>query len=134
MTVFHISYRIQRKRPSTFWLVSWSLLLLTMLVACNSSGNQTSKSTQTASGAVPIPCSSHSSDPVTLNMLYGSEKQAWIDNVVKDFNGRNITACNGPITVKATPIGSGQSTQDILSGKSQPDIWSPAGSVWLSLL
>jgi Ca-activated chloride channel family protein len=67
-------------------------------------------------------------------MLYGSEKQAWIEDVVKDFNSRNVTACDGPITMKAIPIGSGQSMQDILSGAAQPDVWSPAGSVWLPLL
>jgi Ca-activated chloride channel family protein len=102
---------IQRKCFTGFWLVSWCLLLLPMLTACGSE-------TQT----------------VTLNMLYGSEKQAWIEDVVKDFNSRNITAGGDPITVKATPIGSGQSMQDILSGAAQPDVWSPAGGVWLTLM
>jgi len=45
-----------------------------------------------------------------------------------------MTACDGPITVKATPIGSGQSMQEIVDGTIQPDIWSPAGRVWLNLL
>src|SRR5437764_6618447 len=121
---------IQRKRSSRFLLISWSLLLLTVLVACDLSGTHTQSSkptpTQLASRTVSIPCSSHSSDPVTLNMLYVSEKQAWIEDVVKDFNSRNVTACDGPITVKAIPIGSGQSMQDILSGADQPDGWSPA--------
>jgi len=67
-------------------------------------------------------------------MYYGSEKEAWIKNVVTDFNSQNITACDGPISVKATPIGSGQSMQEILNGTIQPDIWSPAGAVWLGLL
>ncbi len=122
---------IQRKYSSTFLLVSWCLLLLTMLAAC---AFQTSQPTQKAPGGASIPCSAHSSDPVTLNVLYGSEKQAWLESVLKDFNSRHVTACDGPITVKATPIGSGQSMLDILSGASQPDVWSPAGSVWLTLL
>jgi len=67
-------------------------------------------------------------------MYYGSEKQAWINDVVSSFNSQNITACDGPITIKATPIGSGQSMQEIAAGTIQPDIWSPAGSVWLALL
>jgi Ca-activated chloride channel family protein len=103
-----------------------------MLAACAFPG-QANKPTQTAPGA-SIPCSSHSSDPVTINVLYSSEKQAWIENAVKDFNDRNIVACDGPITVKATPTGSGQSMQDILSGTAQPDVWSPAGGVWVTLL
>jgi Ca-activated chloride channel family protein len=67
-------------------------------------------------------------------MYYGSEKQKWINDVVADFNSRSITACDGPITVKATPIGSGDSMRQIIEGKIQPDVWSPAGSVWLTLL
>jgi Ca-activated chloride channel homolog len=63
-----------------------------------------------------------------------SEKQTWMEEVVKDFNARQMTACDGPITVNATPIGSGDSMQQIMDGTSQPDIWSPAGSVWLTLL
>ena len=73
-------------------------------------------------------------NPVTLTMYYGSEKQAWISDVVADFNSHNYAACDGPITVKATPIGSGQSMQEIVDGTIQPDIWSPAGSVWLTLI
>ena len=67
-------------------------------------------------------------------MYYGSEKQLWIDDVVADFNNRKMTACDGVITVNATPIGSGDSMNQILDGKIHPDIWSPAGTVWLTLL
>jgi Ca-activated chloride channel family protein len=67
-------------------------------------------------------------------MYYGSEKQAWMEDVVADFNQRHVTACDGPITVKAIPIGSGDSMQQIVAGKIQPDIWSPAGSVWITLI
>lgn len=67
-------------------------------------------------------------------MYYGSEKQNWIDDVVGAFNSGNYTACDGPITVKAIPVGSGQSMQQILDGTIQPDIWSPAGSAWITLL
>ncbi len=105
-----------------------------MLAACGLPGMPANKPTQTAPDMASIPCSTHSSNPVTLNVLYSSEKQAWMEDVIKDFNNRNITACDGPITVKATPTGSGQSMQDILSSAAQPDVWSPAGSVWLTLL
>jgi Ca-activated chloride channel family protein len=102
-----------------------------MLAAC---AFPTSKPTQQAPSGASIPCSARSSDPVMLNVLYSSEKQAWIEDAVKDFNNQNIAACDGPITVKATATGSGQSMLDILSGTAQPDVWSPAGSVWLTLL
>src|SRR5579864_6520456 len=113
-------FAVQRKCTRSFLFISWGLLLLVMLAACSFPGTQAAKPTQTAPGAASIPCSSHSSNPVTLNVLYSSEKQAWIEDVVKDFNSRNIAACDGPITVNATATGSGQSMQDILSGVAQP--------------
>ncbi len=123
--------------------VTWCLLLLVVLSGCtgpgsnnNPTSNQPSppnKPVQTPPGP-PISCASHSTNPVTLTMHYGSEKQDWINDVVTDFNNRNFAACDGPITVKAVPIGSGQSMQEILDGTIQPDIWSPAGSVWLTLI
>lgn len=57
-----------------------------------------------------------------------------MEDVVADFNSRHITACDGPITVSATPAGSGDSMRQILAGKIKPDIWSPAGRVWLTLI
>ncbi len=113
-------------------------IILSLLSACSganqpSSGQATTTPVSTTA-APSINCASHSSNPVTLNMYYGSEKQAWMQDVVADYNSRHMTACDGPITVKATPVGSGQSMQQILDGQIQPDIWSPAGSVWLNLL
>ena len=123
--------------------VSWVLLLLLVLSACGGSGPsnnpsnnqpaQPNKPVQTPPGP-PIQCTSHSKNPVTLTMYYSSEKQQWISDVVTDFNSHNFAACDGPITVKAVPIGSGQSMQEIVDGTIQPDIWSPAGSVWLTLI
>jgi Ca-activated chloride channel family protein len=130
----------QRRGAVLTSCASWMLLLLLVLSACagsssnnNPSGNQPGKPVQTPPGP-PISCASHSTNPVTLTMYYGSEKQEWIKDVVADFNSRNFAVCDGPITVNATPIGSGQSMQEILDGTIQPDIWSPAGSVWLTLL
>ena len=113
-------------------------LLLTLISACSFPGTGQSTPTPTPrTGTTPLPadlCTSHSSNPVTLSMYYGSEKQLWMNDVVADFNSRKMTACDGPITVNAIPIGSGDSMQQILDGKIQPDIWSPAGRVWLTIL
>ena len=125
------------------WLlhpISWCILLLFVLTACNDqntnapqNGPGKAQGTQTAPGPA-IACTKHSSNPVTITMDYGSEKQAWIEDVVADFNSRSIAACDGPITVKANPMGSGTSMQAILDGSRQPDVWSPAGNVWITLL
>ena len=114
------------------------LLVLFVLAACNSS-TSAPVSYGTPPPAPPVvhshtPCAAHTSNPITLTMYYGSEKQAWIEDVVRTFNSRHYIACDGPINVRAIPIGSGDSTEQILQGKIQPDIWSPAGSVWVTLL
>ena len=112
-----------------------AFLLSLLLTGCTLPGGATPSPTTSPTGAVlQNRCTAHTSTPVQLAMSYGSEKQQWIDDVVADFNTRNIRACDGPISVKATPIGSGDSLRRISEGKMQPDIWSPAGSVWLPLL
>src|SRR6266705_4406840 len=107
----------KQRRPLALCAV-WCTLLLVVLSACagfggnqnpgNPQGNQPAQPVQTPPGPA-IQCTSHSSNPVTLTMYYSSEKQLWINDVVADFNSHNYAACDGPITVKATPIGSGQS-------------------------
>ena len=108
------------------------LQLILTLSACGFFGASQVNSQPTA--ATVNQCQTHSSNPVTLTMYYGSEKETWMNDVVADFNSRKMAACDGPITVKAIPIGSGDSMQQILDGKINPDIWSPAGRVWLTLL
>ncbi|GCE13678.1 substrate-binding and vWA domain-containing protein [Tengunoibacter tsumagoiensis] len=120
------------------WLFSpaiWSLLLVLILSACNDqTTSKPTTQTPTNPGGTAFQCAAHSSNPVSLSFAYGSEKQAWIEDVVKDFNSQKQSACDGTITVTATPMGSGQSMQQIIDGSLKPDIWSPAGSVWLTLL
>ncbi len=114
-----------------------AFLLSLLMTACTFPGTSspaTPSTKATATSVANIPCTTHTSNPVQLLMSYGSEKQQWMEDVVKDFNSRNITACDGPIMVKATPVGSGDSMRQIVANTIQPDIWSPAGSVWLTLL
>jgi len=105
---------------------------LLMLAACSNplGSNVTPSPTPTQSYA----CSSHSSTPVTLLIDYSTEKQTWIEAAVASFNQQHISACDGPITVKTQPDGSGEGMQNILDGSIKPDIWSPAGNVWLTLM
>ncbi|GCE27431.1 VWA domain-containing protein [Dictyobacter alpinus] len=121
----------------TLTIFSWCLLCLCVLAACNeqTSNQQPAKPASSPQAAPGVNCSGQKTqNPVTLNMAYSSEKQTWMDAAVADFNSKSFTACDGPITIKATPMGSGQSMQQILDGTIQPDIWSPAGNVWITLI
>ncbi|MBX5458153.1 MAG: VWA domain-containing protein [Thermogemmatispora sp.] len=129
---------VSRRRRKALWIIFFCsacavLLLSTLLQSCGVFGNATAQPTPTPA-PYPVICQHHSTNPVTLTLYYGSEKEAWMEDVITDFNNHHYAACDGVITVNATPIGSGDSLQQILSGNIQPDVWSPAGSVWLSLL
>ncbi len=70
------------------------------------------------------------SNALVVRMLYGSEKQAWIEDVTGEFNRQeNQTSDGRPIFVEAVPIGSAESMNLILSGEEQPAIWSPASGI-----
>lgn len=134
---------MKKVRSTRHSIHAFYLLLLLLLAACDAGGNTTQQGkTPTAVPATPtlglasppIVCQAKSANAVTLTMYYSSEKQAWMDKVVPQFNNMHATACDGPITVNAIPIGSGDSMNQIASGKIKPDIWSPAGSVWITLL
>ncbi len=74
------------------------------------------------------------SDALVVRMLYGSEKESWIEAVTAEFNQqRNQTSSGQPIFVEAVPMGSGESMDLILNGQEQPAIWSPASSIFLPL-
>jgi len=120
---------------------AWLMLLVALLasVAACSGATSTPQVYGTPPPTPPIvrahtPCGPHTTNPVSLTMYYGSEKQAWMEDVVRAFNSAHYVACDGPISVRAIPIGSGDSMEEILAGQIQPDIWSPAGSVWITLL
>lgn len=71
---------------------------------------------------------------VVVRMLYGSEKQAWLEAVTPAFNAqRKQTSTGKSIFVEAIPMGSTESMQVILDGREQPAVWSPASSILVPL-
>ena len=69
---------------------------------------------------------------VTVTIVYGSEKQAWLDPLVKQFNDANNKTADGKtIVIQATAMGSIESVDGIIGGTLQPTVWSPASSVYI---
>ena len=65
---------------------------------------------------------------------YGSEKEKWITEVTTDFNRRNVKTSSGkPIFVRAMPMGSGESIDQILAGQLHAHIASPASAAFIKL-
>ncbi|MEO5916842.1 MAG: substrate-binding and VWA domain-containing protein [Luteolibacter sp.] len=78
--------------------------------------------------------SSGAENAVDLVFTYGSEKQKWIEAVTKDFHAAGIKTKDGKaIHVQALPMGSGDCVNEVLSGKRQPHIISPASAAFLKL-
>jgi Ca-activated chloride channel family protein len=104
-------------------IISNTLLTLALCAALVSCGRPGSSST----GGVPP-------GALEITVLYGSEKQAWMEMVVKQFNDQGVKSSTGkPIYVTATPLGSNESLTQILSGQAQPTVWSPASSILIPL-
>jgi Ca-activated chloride channel homolog len=72
---------------------------------------------------------------VRLELVYGSEKQAWLVDAIESFH-REQRAKGGEvfIEVHGTAMGSGESVTDIAQGTVQPHMWSPASDVYRPLL
>mgnify|MGYP000169455662 CR=1 FL=1 len=83
----------------------------------------------TASQALPPP----TADELRLLFLYGSEKESWIIDSTKRFNAARHDAGGGKhITVEAVPMGSGESIDEILSGRRRAHLVSPASGLFIT--
>ena len=80
------------------------------------------------------PESRSSSDRIDLLFTYGSEKEKWINEVTEAFNrGDHRVAGGKRIYVKTVAMGSGEAIDEVLSGRRQPDIISPASAAFIKL-
>jgi Ca-activated chloride channel family protein len=69
---------------------------------------------------------------VAVSIVYGSEKEEWLEPLVQQFNeAQNKTSAGSRIVVEATAMGSIESVRGIIEGTLQPTVWSPASSVYI---
>ena len=65
---------------------------------------------------------------------YGSEKEEWINDVTEAFNRSAAKTQSGKtIFVRALPMGSGESIDNILSGRVHAHLTSPASAAFIKL-
>jgi Ca-activated chloride channel family protein len=105
-------------------LLASVLALLTFLtVGCK---NQPPTSSETPGAAPP--------GTVELVFPYGSEKEKWINDVTTAFNRSGAKTQGGKtIFVRALPMGSGETIDNILSGRLQAHLASPASTAFIKL-
>lgn len=105
--------------PSTLAVVLLSLSL-----------NSCKKSESARSGAeAVVPAGA-----LELVFTYGSEKEKWIGEVTDEFNREQHKTSSGKtIWVRAIPMGSGECIDELLSGRRQAHLTSPASAAFVKL-
>ncbi len=73
-------------------------------------------------------------DAIEFEMLYSSEKGAWLEEIAPIFEQEWSAIHNEELKLSMIPIGSGKGTIQIARGISKPVIWSPASRFWLPIL
>ncbi len=101
-------------------------LLAGVMIGCKSSPKQV--------GETPSATSEPPRDSLELVFSYGSEKEKWIKEVTDRFNAEDHRAPGGKrIFVRAFPMGSGECIDEVLEGRRQPHIISPASAAFIKL-
>lgn len=72
--------------------------------------------------------------PITLSVLYSTEKEAWLQEVVSQFQAGRPTVEGHPVQVKLEKMGSREIYLSLLDSQRQPDLISPASSLQISIL
>jgi ABC-type sulfate transport system substrate-binding protein len=72
--------------------------------------------------------------PITLSVLYSTEKEAWLKDVVSQFEAENTSVNGRPIHIELSQMGSREIYLGVMDGSQKPDIISPAGSLQISIL
>ncbi len=119
------SIPVCQHRPLRILAILFSFLLGLGLSGCK----KESPATQESVSSEKAPAGS-----LELVFPYGSEKEKWINDVTNDFNQRHIKTQGGKsIFVRALPMGSGETIDNILSGRLQAHIASPASGAFIKL-
>lgn len=72
--------------------------------------------------------------PIVVTLLYSTEKEEWLKEVIADFYTTNPRLGGRPITIQASQMGSREIVMNILDGKNTPVLISPASSMQISML
>ena len=72
--------------------------------------------------------------PVNVSLLYSTEKEAWLTEVVTDFEASGATVDGHPVKIQLEKMGSWEINTAVLDGTRKPVIISPASSLQIAAL
>ena len=73
-------------------------------------------------------------EPITIKLLYSTEKEAWLEEVIPLFEAAALTVDGRPVVVSAKKMGSREMYLAVLNGEETPDLISPASSLQIAIL
>lgn len=73
-------------------------------------------------------------EPVIVSVLYSTEKEAWLEETVKQFEAARPTVQGRPIQLTLKKMGSREMYLAVLDGAEKPDLISPASSLQIAIL
>jgi ABC-type Fe3+ transport system substrate-binding protein len=73
-------------------------------------------------------------EPIVIHMLYSTEKDAWLKEVITGFDRQKLKVNGHPITIKMEQMGSREMVLAILDGKEKPVLVSPASMLQATML
>ncbi|MCW8133629.1 MAG: VWA domain-containing protein [Planctomycetota bacterium] len=110
------------------------LVVLAALHGCGTGGSNPTPTPNPTPNTPPSAEQPAPPDALEIVFTYGSEKEDWIKEVTAGFNqAANKTAGGKTIFVKAIPMGSGECIDEILSGRRQVHLTSPASAAFIKL-
>jgi Ca-activated chloride channel homolog len=112
------------RRPFLHGITALLLSILIWLPACSRGERQPASG---GAGGTREPA-------LDVVFTYGSEKQIWIDESTAAFNTeRRRTGSGKLIRVQPIPLGSGESIEELLAGRRQAHLTSPASAAFIKL-
>lgn len=72
--------------------------------------------------------------PIEINLLYSTEKEAWLEEILVRMTQENVTVDGRPIRVNLEKLGSREIVLAVVNGEARPDLISPASSLQLAIL
>ncbi len=72
--------------------------------------------------------------PIEISVLYSTEKEAWLNEVIADFEKSDARVNGRPVQVTLEKMGSREIYLSVLDGTRKPDVISPASSLQIAIL
>lgn len=73
-------------------------------------------------------------EPIKIDLLYSTEKEQWLSEVISDFYATHPTVDGRPIQINLAQMGSREMVLSVMDGEQTPTIISPASSLQTAIL